>query len=173
MSREPPIWQYSSLIEWERGTLVWLQFSVTLIRPRWRPVMPFLLYANTTNHSQAWLWLRRYSNTSYIPWGMTPSLYLDMGIFSGGITSIQFPLDRLCLHCYILLAGLRCFYHAKWGKRGWRHTPISQSSYGMVQRRNTIFPIQSPCQPPCCLLCNWKRAPRLREGQTVILLVLR
>ena len=64
------------------------------------------------------------------------------------------------------------FYHMRWGNRGWRHTPISQSSYGMVWRKNTIFPIPPPCQlPHWLLLHNWKRALRLREDQSVILLV--
>ena len=101
--------------------------------------------------------VNRYSNTPYIPWGTTHSLYLDVGTFPGGVTSTQLPLDRPSLCWLLLLAGLRCFYHVKWGKWGWRHTPISQSSYWMVWRRNTIFPIPSPCQFPCWLLLhNWR-----------------
>ena len=42
--------------------------------------------------------VRRYSNTPYIPRGISHSPYLDVGTFSGGIASAQFPLDRLCLH---------------------------------------------------------------------------
>ena len=45
--------------------------------------------------------VRRYSNTPYIPRGMSHVLYLDMGTFSGGIASAQFPLDRLHL-CQLL-----------------------------------------------------------------------
>ena len=75
---------------------------------------------------------------------------------------------------YFLLVGLRYFYYAKWGKKGWRHTPISQTSYGMVWRRNTIVLIPSPHQfPHWLLLHNWKRALRLRVDQTVIPLVPR
>ena len=42
--------------------------------------------------------VRRYSNTPYIPKGMSHSLYLDVDTLTGGTTSTQFPLDRLCLH---------------------------------------------------------------------------
>ena len=42
--------------------------------------------------------VRRYSNTPYIPRGMVHSLYLDVDSLSGGISSAQFPLDRLHLH---------------------------------------------------------------------------
>ena len=45
--------------------------------------------------------VRRYSNTPYIPQGMSCSLYLDMGTLSGGTSSAQFPLDRLCL-CWLI-----------------------------------------------------------------------
>ena len=42
--------------------------------------------------------VRRYSNTPCIPQGMICLFYLDVGTFSGGITSAQFLLDRLHLH---------------------------------------------------------------------------
>ena len=45
--------------------------------------------------------VRRYSNTPYIPTGMSHSLYLDVDSLSGGASSTQFPLDRLCL-CWII-----------------------------------------------------------------------
>ena len=45
--------------------------------------------------------VRRYTNTPYIPRGMSHSLYLDMNTLSRGITSAQFPLDRLHL-CWLL-----------------------------------------------------------------------
>ena len=45
--------------------------------------------------------IRIYSNTPYIPRGMSHVLYLDMGTFSGGIASTQLPLDRLHL-CWLL-----------------------------------------------------------------------
>ena len=49
------------------------------------------------------------------------------------------------------------------GKKGWRHTPIFQRSYGRVQRRITIFPIWSLCWSPCQLLHHiGKRALRQR-----------
>ena len=44
---------------------------------------------------------RRYSNTLYIPRVMSHSLYLDVGTFSGGVASVQFPLETLCL-CWLL-----------------------------------------------------------------------
>ena len=45
--------------------------------------------------------VRRYSNTPYILRGMSHSLYLDVGTFSEGVASAQFPLDRLHL-CWLL-----------------------------------------------------------------------
>ena len=125
---------------------------------------------NSSEPSVVLVW--RYSNTPYIPQGTIYLIHLDVSTFSWDVNSVQFPLDRLCLHQLLLLAGLRYFYQAKWGKRGWRCTPVSQSSYGKVWRRNIIFPIPSPCQiPHWLLLCNWLRALRLRKGQTVIPLV--
>ena len=44
--------------------------------------------------------VRRYSNTPYIPRGMSHALYLDMGTFSRAIASTHFPLDRLHL-CWL------------------------------------------------------------------------
>ena len=38
---------------------------------------------------------------SYIPRGMSHSLFLDMGVLSGHVASDQFPLDRLHL-CWLL-----------------------------------------------------------------------
>ena len=40
----------------------------------------------------------KYSNTSYIPRGMSHSLYLDMGTLSRVVVSTQFPLDKLHLN---------------------------------------------------------------------------
>ena len=37
----------------------------------------------------------------------------------------------------------------KRGKRGWKHTPISQRFCGRVWRRNTTFPIQFLCHSLC------------------------
>ena len=105
--------------------------------------------------------VRRYSNTPYIPKGMSHALYLDMGTFPRGTASVQFPTDRLITS----LQHLR-FAATMWGGgRGVEDfPPISQSSYGIVQQRNTIFPIPSPCESPCPLLCHlWKSAPRLRK----------
>ena len=45
--------------------------------------------------------VRRYSNTPYIPRGMSHSLYLDVGTFSEGAASTQFQLDWLHL-CWLL-----------------------------------------------------------------------
>ena len=42
--------------------------------------------------------VRRYSNTPYIPRGMSHSLYQDVGTLSGGASSAKFPLCRLHLH---------------------------------------------------------------------------
>ena len=81
-----------------------------------------------------------------------------MGTFSGGTASTQFPLDRLHLQ-QLLPFTLRCCYDMRWGKRGWRHTLISQSCYGIVQMRNTIFLILSPCQSP-----QLAPPPQLEEG---------
>ena len=93
--------------------------------------------------------VRRYSNTPCIPRGTSYTLYLDVSTFSGGTASAQFPLDRLCF-CQLLLFNrtevlLPC---EEKGKKGWRYTPIFQRYYGRIQRRNTIFLIQSPCQSP-------------------------
>ena len=41
--------------------------------------------------------VRRYANTPYNPWGTSWLLYLDVSTLSGGASSIQFPLDHLCL----------------------------------------------------------------------------
>ena len=45
--------------------------------------------------------VRRYSNTPYIPTGLSHSFYPDVGTFSGDATSTQFPLDMLHL-CQLL-----------------------------------------------------------------------
>ena len=45
--------------------------------------------------------VRRYSNTPYIPRGMSCSLYLDVDTLSGGVTSTQFPFSRWHL-CQLL-----------------------------------------------------------------------
>ena len=42
--------------------------------------------------------VRRYTNSSYPPQGSFNFLYLDVSTLSGGASSAQFPLDRLCLH---------------------------------------------------------------------------
>ena len=109
--------------------------------------------------------VRRYSNTSYIPQGMIHSPYLDVGTFSGGITSALFRLDRLHL-CWLLpISRTDVLLPHTVGKRGWRHTPISQSSYGIVWRRNTIFPIPSPCQFPCWqIIHNWEEGAQTEGG---------
>ena len=55
---------------------------------------------------------------------------------------------------YFLSAGLMYFYHMSSGKRGWRHTLISQSSYGMVRKKDMIFSdpifmsVYLPTSPP-------------------------
>ena len=41
--------------------------------------------------------IRRYTNTPYIPPGTSQLLYLNVNTLSGGTSSIQFPLDCLCL----------------------------------------------------------------------------
>ena len=46
---------------------------------------------------------RRYSKTPYIPQGMNCSLYLNVGTFSGHVTLMHFPYDRLCLHQLLLI----------------------------------------------------------------------
>ena len=116
--------------------------------------------------------VRRYSNTPCSPWGMIHSLYLDVGTFFGGITSMQFPLDRLHFGQLLPISRTNVPLPHKVGKECLETYPLSQSSYGMVQRRNTIFPIPSPCQFHHWLLLHyWEETLRLREDQTVILLV--
>ena len=93
--------------------------------------------------------VRRYSITPYILRGMCHPLYLHVGTLSEGASSTQFPLDRLCLHWLIPFTKAEVLLRCEEGKKGWRHTSIFQKSYGRVQRRNIVFPIQSLCQSPC------------------------
>ena len=60
--------------------------------------MPSPPYANATHQSQEMVVVRRYSNTPYIPKGMSHSLYQDVGTLSGATSSAQFPLEWLHLH---------------------------------------------------------------------------
>ena len=78
----------------------------------------------------------------------TSALYLEVGTFSRSIASTQLTLDRLHCSGYFLSVNQRCCYYVRWGKRVWRHTSISQISYGIGQRRNTIFPVPSLWQFP-------------------------
>ena len=54
--RKPPIQQSSLPMGYEMGIWIWWQFSATLIRPKWRPMMPSLPYTNMTHQSQGWWW---------------------------------------------------------------------------------------------------------------------
>ena len=92
--------------------------------------------------------VRRYSNTPFIPYGVIHSLYLDVGILSGGVTSAQFLLDRLHLWWLLPISRTDVLLPHKVREEGLETYPISQSSYGMVCRKNIIFPIPSPCQFP-------------------------
>ena len=87
----------------ERRTWAWWQFSATPIRPRWRPAMPSLHSMPTLIFWQpsVAVVMARYSNTPYISWRTSHSLFLDVGTLSGGASSAQFPLDRLCLYWLI------------------------------------------------------------------------
>ena len=90
----------------------------------------------------------RYSNTPCIPWGMSHSLYLDVGTLSGSSSSTQFPLDRLCLCQLIPFSRTEVLLQCEEGKRGWKCTPIFQRFCRRVQR-NTTFLIQFLCWSPC------------------------
>ena len=119
--------------------------------------------------------VRIYSNTPYIPRGMSHSLYLDVGTFSGGVASTQFLLDKLCLFQCLPINSTNVLLPHEEGEE-WLgmccHLP--EVLRGGALRRNTIFLIQSLCQFPCwLLLCFWKSAPRLREDLTVTLPVPR
>ena len=101
---------------------------------------------------------------------MTHSLYLDMGTLSGGITSTQFPLDRLHL-CWLLpFSRTEVLLPCKVGEEGLEtYCHLQEFLWDSLRGGTPSFwshlPVSSPCQ---LLLCHWKRAPRLREGQTII-----
>ena len=63
--------------------------------------MPSLPYTSMTCLELSMAMVRRYSNTPYIPRGMSHALYVDIGAFFGDVASTQFPLDRLHL-CQLL-----------------------------------------------------------------------
>ena len=114
--------------------------------------------------------VRRYSNTPYIPRGNIPFILSRCGHFLRVCFLHPISIRQVvAMLANFLSPGLRCCYHMRRGKKGWRHTTIFQRSYGRFQRRITIFPIQSLCQSPHqLLLCIWKGAPRQREGQAII-----
>ena len=84
---------------------------------------------------------------------MSHSLYLDTGSLSGCISSAHFPLDRLYL-CWLLpFSRAELLLPCEEGKERLEIFPHLPEILWGVQRRNTIFLIQSPCQSPHQLLC--------------------
>ena len=108
--------------------------------------------------------VRRYSNTPYIPRGTSCALYLDMGTLSGGHCFHPIPLDRLHLFLLLSFSKTKVLLPSELGGESLKMYPISQSSYGIVQRRNIVFLVPSLCQFPHQLLLSfWKCASKLRE----------
>ena len=67
--------------------------------------------------------VRRYSNTLYIPRGMSQVLYLDMDTFSEGVASAQFPLDRLFLHQLLPFSKSEVLLPSEVGEEGLKTYP--------------------------------------------------
>ena len=91
--------------------------------------------------------VRRYSNTPYIPRRMSHSLYLDIDTLSGGITSTQFPLDRLHLHWLLSLNRTKVLLPCKEGGKFWRHTTSSRDSMGRFSRGTPSVCSNLPISP--------------------------
>ena len=105
---------------------------------------------------------------------MTHSLYLDVDTFSGCVTSAQFPLDRLHLHWLLPISRTEVLLLCKVGEEGLEtYIYLLEFLWDGSEEEHHLFD-PSPCQfPHWLLLCNCKRALRLREDQTVIPLVPR
>ena len=95
--------------------------------------------------------MRRYSNTPYIPWGTSHSLYLDVVTLSGGTFSAQFPQDRLHLHWGVApMSG--------GGREAGNIPPSSRDSVGGFKREHHLSGLISLLVPMSAL------PPHLEEG---------
>ena len=114
--------------------------------------------------------VRRYSNTPYIPRGMSLSLYLDMDTLLGDVTSTQFLLDRLCLHWLLPFSRTQVLLPCDVREEGLEIYLLSQREFGGGTRSFwSNLPVSPPLVPPTQL----EEVPKLKEGQTVILPVPR
>ena len=100
--------------------------------------------------------VRRYSNTPYIPRGTSCSLYLDVGTFSGGVASAQFPLDRLHLHWLLPFNGTDVLVPCEEGEeRLGMYTHLSKVLWGNIEEECNLsdpIPLSVPLLAPTLLL---------------------
>ena len=102
-------------------------FSVTLIRTRWRPVMPFLFYTNTTHQSLVWLWSEDILTLPTSLWGQSIHSIWMWSLSLGKLPwCISHWTGCICTG-YFLLTGPMYYYHTMQGKKVWRtypHVPV-------------------------------------------------
>ena len=136
-----------SYYRWDKGkeTWVWWPPSATTIKPKLRPLMHCLPYINVTYQSQAWFVVRRYTNTSYIPWETSLFLYLDMSTLSGALLLPNSHCTGFVYVGYSLSLRSRWSCLMKKERWGWKCTPIPKRFCGKVQKRNSTSLIWFCC----------------------------
>ena len=68
---------------------------------------------------------RKYTNTSYIPWGPSHLLYLDVSTLSRGTSFAQFPLEQLHLHRLLPFLDIKVILSLRKGEWGLKVFPHS------------------------------------------------
>ena len=97
---------------------------------------------------QSMVVVRRYSNTPYIPKGTSHSPYLDVGPFSWGVASTQFPLDRLHLHQLLSINRTDMLLPCEEGEERMGTYPhLSQDTMGEFGGGTSSFPSDLPVSP--------------------------
>ena len=67
--------------------------------------------------------VRRNTNTPCIPWGSSHFLYLDVSSLTRGTSSVQFPLDQLCLCSLLPYSDIEVVLPQKEGEVGLKVFP--------------------------------------------------
>ena len=103
--------------------------------------------------------VRRYSNTAYIPRGMSCALYLDMDTFSRGVASTQFPLDRLHLSWLHPFSKSEVLLPSKVEEEGLKMYPhLWEFLWDRVEKEHcfsSLISLSIPLMAPALLLKVW------------------
>ena len=87
-------------------------------------VLATLHQCNSPEPSVFIVW--RYTNTPFIPWGISRLLYLNGSDLPGGTSSSQFPLNCLCLQNLLPYSKTKVLLPHGEGEMGYRRYPFSQ-----------------------------------------------